>query len=155
MKNEKRVQDSAAEHIYVVRSQNLNPQGRLSGGCLLQWMDDLAGIVSRRHAGKGVATAAMECVDFKAGLYSNDMLALAGRLTFVGRTSMEVRVDAYIEDSSGRRTSVSTAYFVMVALDEEDRPAEVPGLQIASEEERREWLCAQKRRQLRKQRENL
>lgn len=152
MKNEKRVQDSATEQIHVVRSKYLNPQGRLSGGCLLQWMDELAGIVSRRHTRKGVATVAVECVDFKAGAYPNDMIALAGKLTFVGRTSMEVRVDAYMEDSSGKRTGINTAYFVMVAVDEAGRPAEVPGLQVESEAERKEWLCAQKRQQLRKQR---
>lgn len=153
MKNEKRAQDSTTERICAVRSRDLNPQGRLSGGCLLQWMDELAGIVSRRHAGKGVATVAVECVDFKTGVHSNDMLALAGKLTFVGRTSMEVRVDAHIEDSLGKRTRVSTAYFVMVAVDEKGLPAEVGGLQIESEAERREWLCAQKRKRLRMQRQ--
>ncbi|MCI8730659.1 MAG: acyl-CoA thioesterase, partial [Lachnospiraceae bacterium] len=66
-------------------------------------------------------------------------------------TSMEVRVDTYIEDYQGKRQIINRAYLVMVAVDENGTPVEVPGLQIESEEEREEWLGAERRLQLRKQ----
>ena len=90
--NAKKVQDSATEQVYIIRPRHINPQGRLYGGCLMQWIDEMAGIVSRRHSGKMITTAAVDSLEFKAGAYQNDMVVLAGRVTYVGRTSMEVRV---------------------------------------------------------------
>ena len=80
------------------------------------------------------------------------MIVLVGRLTYVGRTSMEVRVDTYIEDLKGRRRSINKAYIVMVAVDGDGHPVEVPGLEIRSEAEKMEWCGGEKRYQLRKQR---
>lgn len=148
----KRVQDSAAEQVYIIRPRHINPQGRLYGGCLMQWIDEMAGIVSRRHSGKMITTAAVDSLDFKAGAYQNDMVVLTGRLTYVGRTSMEVRVDTYIENYQGKRKLINKAYLVMVAVDENGVPVEVPGLRIESEEEQKEWQGAERRFQLRKQR---
>lgn len=152
MNGVKRVQDSATEQVYIIRPRHINPQGRLYGGCLMQWIDEMAGIVSRRHSGKMITTAAVDSLDFKAGAYQNDMVVLTGRLTYVGRTSMEVRVDTYIEDYQGKRKLINKAYLVMVAVDENGVPVEVPGLRIESEAEQKEWQGAERRFQLRKQR---
>lgn len=148
----KTVQDSKTEQVYVVHPQHINPQGRLSGVCLMQWIDVMGGIVSRRHSGKMVTTAMVDSMNFKAGAFQNDMVVLTGKLTFVGHTSMEVRVDTYIEDCQGKRKNINTAFLVMVALDANGNPAIVPGIQIETEEEQEEWLRGQKRYQLRKTR---
>lgn len=148
----KKVEDSRTEQVYVIRSQHINPQGRLFGGYLMQWIDEMAGIVSRRHSGKMVTTASIDNLNFKAGAYQNDMIVLVGRLTYVGRASMEVRVDTYVEDYQGNRRSINRAYLVMVAVDEKGNAVEVPGLELASEAEQAEWLGGEKRYQLRKRR---
>ena len=54
------------------------------------------------------------------------MIVLIGKLTYVGTTSMEVRVDTYVEDAEGIRRPINRAYFCMVALDENDKPVKVP-----------------------------
>ena len=51
---------------------------------------------------------------------------------------MEVRVDTFVESLSGARKLVNTAYVVMVALDENEHPMEVPGLLVETEEEKAE-----------------
>ena len=53
----KRIEDSAAETIQLVLAQHLNGYDRLFGGQLAAWIDILAGVVARRHAGKNVTTA--------------------------------------------------------------------------------------------------
>ena len=98
-----------------------------------------------------ITTAAVDSLEFKAGAYQNDMVVLAGRVTYVGQTSMEVRVDTYIEDYQGKRELINRAYLVMVAVDENGTPVEVPGLQIESEEEQKEWLGAKRRLKLRRE----
>ena len=148
----KKASDSATEQVYIIRSQHINSYGRLFGGYLMQWMDELAAIVSRRHCGSEVTTAAVDNLNFKAGAYMGDMVAVVGKLVYVGRTSMEVRIDAYVEDRTGIRRNINRAYIVMVAVDQEGRAVEVPRLDIETETERAEWAGGEKRYQLRKQR---
>ena len=81
-----------------------------------------------------------------------DLVVLHGKITYVGTTSMEVRVDSFSEDLSGQRRLVNTAYLVLVALDENEKPTAVPGLICESFQEKMEWEAGEKRRRLRKQR---
>lgn len=99
-----------------------------------------------------VTTASIDNLNFKEAAYQNDVIVLIGKLTYVGRTSMEVRVDTYIEDTYGMRRNINRAYVVMVAIDQEGKAVEVPGLDLETEEERAEWQGGEKRYELRKQR---
>ena len=63
----------------------------------MQWIDEMAGIVARRHAGTIVTTACVDNLNFKAGAYLGDVVVLIGKMTYVGKTSMEVRIDTYVE----------------------------------------------------------
>ena len=118
----------------------------------MQWIDEMAGIVARRHAGTIVTTACVDNLNFKAGAYLGDVVVLIGKMTYVGRTSMEVRIDTYVEDADGTRKIINRAYEVMVALDENDNKVEVPGLIVETESEKAEWLGGEKRYALRKER---
>lgn len=62
---------------------------------------------------------------------------------------MEVKVDSYVENIDGERVLINRAYFTMVALDGSDRPVEVPGLELTTDEERQEWERAKQRRGIR------
>ena len=70
----------------------------------------------------------------------------------MGRTSMEVRVDTYVEDMDGTRRIINRAYEVLVAIDQNDNKLEVPGLAVETESEKAEWIGGEKRYALRKQR---
>lgn len=148
----KTVEDSKTELVYIVRSMHINGGGRLFGGQLMQWIDELAGIVCRRHSGIGVTTASIDNLNFRRAAYQNDMIVLVGKLSYVGRTSMEVRVDTFIENEQGIRTNINRAYVVMVAIDQEGKPVPVPGLKIETAEEELEWQNGEKRYHLRKAR---
>ena len=131
---------------------HMNGTQRLFGGRLMEWIDVVAGVVARRHSQCNVITAAIDNLQFKDGAFLNETLVLVGKLTYVGRTSMEVRVDTYVEEFSGMRRSINRAYLVMVALDEQEKPTKVPELIIETESERAEWEGAIKRNELRKRR---
>ena len=148
----KRVADSMAETVHIVRPNHLNGANRLFGGILMQWIDEVAGIVSKRHAMANVITASVDNLRFIKGAYQNEMVVIVGKLTYVGTTSMEVRVETYVENKSGIRKAINSAYFVMVALDENDKPVSVPKLIVETEEEKLEWEAAEKRREMRSQR---
>lgn len=148
----KRVKDSMTEQVQIIMPTHINGSDRLFGGQLMEWIDVVAAVVARRHSGRNVITAAVDNLQFKAGAFINNTLVLVGRITYVGRTSMEVRVDTYVEDLSGIRKVVNRAYLVLVALDEEGKPAEVPQLILETEAERGEWEAGKRRHQLRNER---
>ena len=75
---------------------------------------------------------------------------LVGTVTYTGRTSMEICVKTYIERLGGQRKLVNKAYVIMVALDENEKPTEVPGLICETEEEEREFLEGKYRSEMRK-----
>ena len=148
----KHVADSKSEVVQSVLSQHINGSNRLFGGQLVAWIDVLAGVVARRHSNHDVTTATIDNLQFKHAAHVNDTVVIIGKITYVGKTSMEVRVDTYTEDLAGNKSLINTAYLVLVALDEHEQPVEVPRLLLETEEEKVEWEAAEKRRQLRKQR---
>lgn len=149
---EKKVSESRIDQVYQVRPEHLNGAGRLFGGRLMEWIDELAGLVGIRHAQRDVITASVDNLKFIRGAYLKDLIVLIGRVTYVGRTSMEVRVDTYIESIDGIRKPINRAYLTLVAIDGEGHPAEVPGLIIETESEKAEWEAGIRRREMRKQR---
>ncbi len=148
----KKVEDSMTETIHMVMPNHLNGANRLFGGILMQWIDETAGIVAMRHAQANVTTASVDNLKFIKGAYQNDLVVVRGKVTYVGRTSMEVRVDTYVESLDGIRRPINRAYFVMVAIDENDRPKPVPRLIVETPQEEAEWEAAKMRAEVRKQR---
>mgnify|MGYP002583176380 CR=1 FL=1 len=146
------VSDSRTTQVQIVMSEHINGAGRLFGGKLMEWIDVVATVVARRHAHCNPTTASVDNLQFKEAVHLNNTLIIEGKLTYVGRTSMEVRVDTFVESLSGARKLVNTAYVVMVALDENEHPMEVPGLLVETDEEKAEWEAGVKRNDLRKHR---
>lgn len=148
--NRKTVAQSRTEQVQIVSLGMLNGFKRLFGGKLMEWIDVVAVVVARRHSGCNVTTAVVDTLQFQGAAYANETLVLDGYVTYVGNTSMEVCVKTYVEELDGRKRLINKAYFVMVAIDDNERPTKVPGLIISSEEEQREWDEAKKRAELRK-----
>ena len=130
----KRAIESRVEQVYQIRPEHLNGAGRLFGGRLMEWIDEVAGLVGIRHSQCNVITASVD------------------NLTWVGSTSMEVRVDTYVEKLNGTRYPVNRAYLTLVAVDNNGKPTKVPGLLIESIGQQAEWEAGQKRKELRIQR---
>ncbi|HBL83208.1 MAG TPA: acyl-CoA thioesterase [Clostridiales bacterium] len=142
----KKVSDSFTEQVHILSQGNLNGYSRLFGGQLMGWIDVVAAVVARRHSGRNVTTAVVDMLQFQAPAYANDTVLILGKITYAGRTSMEIKVTVYVEELSGERKLINTAYVVMVALDENERPTEVPGLILETEEERTEYENAKLRK---------
>lgn len=148
----KRIVDSVTVQAHLVQYQHLNGQKRLFGGALLQWIDELAGIVALRHTGGEVITASIDNLVFKAPAFLNDLIVMTGRVTYIGNTSMEVRVDTYAEGRDGRKALINQAYLTMVSLGAEGQPAPIAPVTLGSDAERAEWAAAERRYQERKAR---
>ena len=127
------VADSRTEQVHLIMHQHLN--------------------AAMRHAGTNrVTTAAIDNLQFKEATYEGELLVLIGYVTCVGNTSMEVEIDTYVERSDGMRYSVNRAFFVMVAMDENEHPMQVPGLKICTEAEKGRHEAGLLRKNMRKNR---
>jgi len=142
----KRAEESFTTQVQVLTQGNMNGYHRLFGGQLMSWMDVVAAVTARRHSGCNVTTARVDALEFHAPAYANDTLVFTGHVCYVGKTSMDVCVQVYVEALSGERRRINQAHFTMVALDENERPTEAPGLILETEEQKLEWQAAQDRR---------
>lgn len=137
---------------YLLMPVHMNAAGCLYGGQLMSWIDMMAGIVAMRHCDSKVVTVAVDNLTFKSSAYNGDVITLDGRITWVGSTSMEVRVDTFRENKGGEKQLINTAFLVMVCLDGDGRPQRAPALLIENIEEQQEWEAACRRAELRKAR---
>lgn len=146
----KHVRDSLTEQVYVIMPQHLNGFGNLFGGQLAMWIDIVAGVVATRHCRAKITTAAINNLQFHEPVGPSCILVLRGRMTHTGRTSLEVRVDSYVESVlTGEHKLVNTAFVVQVALDENNRPTPIPPLIPETPEEEAEFKAGAKRREFR------
>jgi acyl-CoA hydrolase len=129
-----------------------NPAGNVHGGNIMKLADTASGVVAIRHSGRNCVTAAVDRFEFHAPVYVGNLVTLYASLNYVGRTSMEVGVRVEAEElHTGRKTHTNTSYFLMVALDENGRPVEIPPLILETEEDRqrngkaRQRMLARKR----------
>lgn len=136
----------------ILRHEDMNGTHRLFGGRLMEWIDDAAGIAARRHAGISITTVAIDTLEFRYPAFLDDIVTIEAWVTHVERTSMEVRVDSYVEDTAtGERRMINHAYLTEVCIDEDGRPTPVPyGLVAHTPEEHEECEGARKRAELRK-----
>lgn len=143
---------SRTEMVQIVYNGHINGSRRLFGGKLMEWIDTVGAVVARRHAGSEVTTAAVDTLRFQEGVTLNSTLVLVGTVTYTGHTSMEVRVDTFVEHLSGIRRQVNQAYLVFVALDEMGHPTPVPPVLPQTEQEKADYDAGHRRQELRRQR---
>ena len=149
-RRDKTVAESRVETIHLVMPSDMNDSGRLFGGRLMCWIDEVAGLVGRRHAQMNVTTGSVDNLKFLRGAYLRDMVVVSGKVTHVGNASMEVKVESFIENSSGERELINRAYLTMVGLDENDKPCRLPRLILETDEDQTEWERAETRREIRR-----
>jgi len=139
------------EMTEIVLPNDANPLGNMLGGRLLHLIDIAAAIPAIRHAGRPCVTASFDSVDFLTPVHVGEACILKAKVTWVGRTSIEVGVDVYSENLiSGERRHTTTAFTTFVALDPATgRPAEIPPLAPETEEEKRAFEEGRIRREQR------
>jgi acyl-CoA hydrolase len=130
-----------------MRLADANNGGNVHGGVIMYLCDEVAGIAAVRHSGSRVVTVAMDRMTFLDPVYVGHLVTVKATVNAAWHTSMEVGVRVEAEDvRTGEVTHTSTAYLTMVALDEEGRPATVPGVAPETPDEQRRAREAQLRR---------
>ena len=133
-KTGKRPDDSQSETAIIMLPSDANPRGNVFGGIILKHVDLIANLVASRHATHAnTVTASIDKMTFLKPVYIGNALILSARLNYTKRSSMEVEVKVHAEDfDSGKRALTGTAFVIVVALDDEGKPTEVPPLNLVT-----------------------
>ncbi len=147
--------ESQVEMTELVIPNDTNLLGNLLGGRLMHWIDIAGAMAASRHSNRVVATVAVDSLDFRHPVRMGELVTLKAKLTWVGRTSMEVTVNVYSENvKTGEVIKTNKAYMTYVALDDEGKPTPVPPLIPETDEEKEDYIKAEKRRNERLARRN-
>ena len=126
----------------------VNNLGNVFGGVLLSMVDRAAAVTAMRHARQPCVTISINQVDFKEPIYAGEVVTCTARVNYVGRTSMEIGVCVDAENPiTGRRRHTNDCFLTFVAIDENGRPARVPGLKLVTEEDEQRFEDGRRRRE--------
>jgi acyl-CoA hydrolase len=134
----------------MVLPNDANVHGAVLGGRVMHHVDICAAIAAGRHSGSGVVTAMIDEVEFLHPVPVGCLLILKATVNYASRTSMEVGVSVWSENPrTGERLRTSSAYLTFVAVDAQGRPVDVPPVLPETEEEKRRYAEAERRRAVR------
>ena len=140
----------ARTSLSMLADQNhVNLLGNVHGGAIMRLVDSTAGAVAQRHSGGPAVTAAMDEMAFLQPVHVGDIVRAMAQVNWAGRTSMEIGVRVESEPwnvATREPLHVASAYLVFVAIDEQGRPREIPGLLTETPDERRREREAEIRR---------
>jgi len=145
------VSESKSEMIELVLPNDTNPLGALLGGRLMHWIDLAGALAAHRHSHSYVVTASMDHIDFLVPVHVGDMVLLQSSVNRVFKTSMEVGVKVSVENYiSSSRQKVAKAYLTFVAVDRHGRRLSVNPVVPETEDEKRRYEGALRRREIAK-----
>lgn len=133
----------------LVLPNDTNTLNNLMGGRLLHWMDICAAISAHRCCNRVVVTASVNNVSFSHPIRLGDIVTLEAKVSRTFNSSMEVFIDVFVEDHrTGVKKQCNNAIYTFVAVDQIGNPISVPEVIAESEEEKKRYDGALRRRQL-------
>jgi acyl-CoA hydrolase len=146
----KHPQDTFVVMSELILPNDTNVLGNLMGGKLMHWMDIAAAIAAQKHCNCPVVTASVDNISFSNPIKLGNVLTIEAKLTRSFNTSMEVFLRVWGEDLTAQYRYLSNeAYLTFVALDPNGKPRKVPELIPETDEEKKMFDGALRRRQVR------
>lgn len=146
----KKAADSLTIMTELVLPNDTNTFGNLMGGRLMYWMDIAAALAAQKHCNAPVVTASVDNISFEKSIRLGNVVHIEAAVTRAFNTSMEVHLKVWGEDLTQQfRYKSNEAYYTFVALDPHGKPKPVPELIAETEDEKKLFDSALRRRQLR------
>src|ERR1039457_2292002 len=143
--------ESISEMTEIVLPNDANPLNALLGGRLMHWIDLAGAMAAHRHSRTYVVTASIDHLDFLVPVRVGDFVVLRSSVNRAFHTSMEVGVKVWVEYyRSEQSRHVSSAYLTFVAIDAAGNRMPVPPVIPETEDEKRRYDGAARRREIRR-----
>jgi acyl-CoA hydrolase len=122
----KKINDSETRIFKAVFPNTTNHYDTLFGGTALSMMDEVAFITATRFTRQKVVTVSSDKIDFTKPIPAGALIELVGRVESLGKSSLKVRVELYIEQMySEHRELAVTGVFTLVAINENKQPVRI------------------------------
>lgn len=143
--------DKSLTMTMLMTPEKANFSGKnVHGGEILKMLDHVAYACAARYTGTYAVTLSVDMVLFKNPIKVGSLVTFHASVNYTGRTSMEVGIKVISEDIKDHTLkNTNVCYFTMVAMDEEGTPCPVPKLDPQTEDEKRRYNDAIKRREIR------
>lgn len=126
MNVEERIQRAETRIFKAVFPNTTNHYDTLFGGTAMQLMDEVAFIAATRFSRQRMVTVSSDKIDFKKPIPAGTIVELIGKVTYLGSTSLKIRVEIFIEQMySDEREKAVTGEFTFVAIDEHKQPVKI------------------------------
>jgi len=121
-----RINQSETRIFKAVFPNTTNHYDTLFGGTAMHLMDEVAFITATRFTRQKTVTVSSDRIDFKIPIPAGTIIELIGRVTYIGNTSLKIRVDVWIEQmySTDREKAIS-GEFTFVAIDDNKKPVKL------------------------------
>lgn len=147
MKKIKTPGDSETIMTEIVFPNDTNPMGILQGGRLIHWMDIASAVCAQIHSENIAVTVSIDKVYFRKAAHLGDIVTIKAKITRVFKTSMEIYVEVWARPvKCSDQFLTNHAYFTFVALDSNAQPVIVPEINPVTDEEKKQYLTALKRK---------
>ena len=134
----------------LVLPNDTNTFGDLMGGKLMYWMDIAAYLSAAKHCNSACMTASVDNLSFKSPIRLGNVICIEACVTRAFNSSMEVHLKVWNQNMITQSRELSNeAFFTFVGLDENKKPKKVPEVIPETEEEKKYYAGALRRRQLR------
>ncbi len=134
----------------IVLPNDTNVFGNLMGGRLMYWMDIAAALAAQKHCHSPVVTASVDNISFENPIKLGNAVHIEAKITRAFNTSMEIHLNVWGEDLTQQyRYKSNEAYYTFVALNPNSKPKPVPQFIPETEDEKKLFDGALRRRQLR------
>jgi acyl-CoA hydrolase len=120
---EERIAHSETRIFKAVFPSTTNHYDTLFGGTAMHLMDEVAFIAATRFSRQRMVTVSSDRIDFKKPIPAGTIVELIGRVTYLGKTSLKVKVEIFVEQMyDDIREKAVTGEFTFVAIDEHKKP---------------------------------
>lgn len=142
--------DSSVIMTELVLPNDTNVFGNLMGGRLMYWMDIAAALAALKHCAMPTVTASVDNISFENPIRLGNVVHIEAKVSRTFNTSMEIHISVSGEDAIlQHRYKSNEAYYTFVALDMSGKPSKVPEVTPETEDEKKLFDGALRRRQLR------
>lgn len=123
---DEKIEQSVTRIFKAVFPDSTNHYDTLFGGTAMHLMDEVAFITATRFSRQEMVTVSSDRIDFKKPIPAGTIIELVGKVSYLGNTSLKVRVDIFIEQmyNTTREKAVS-GEFTFVAIDENKKPVKI------------------------------
>ncbi len=112
---------------FLAEPGDVNFGGKVHGGAVMKWIDLAAYACAAGWSGKYCITAYAGGIRFVKPIHVGNLVEVSAKVIYTGRSSMHIAIDVQASEPTNLERRLTThCIVIMVAVDEDGKPTNVP-----------------------------